>query len=136
MSLFLDDQELTLAYATLATGTAVNGVVGGPLAAALLSMDGFLGLRGWQWLFLLEGVPAMVLGWVLWKRLARSPESARFLTPRERAWLQRRWGHAGSCCGSPPPSPKNHWPAFCNAEGGLHNYPIAHVAHFFGLILF
>lgn len=93
MSLFLNDQELGVAYATVSTATAVNGVVGGPIAAALLSMDGFLRLHGWQWLFLLEGVPAVVLGYVLWKRLARSPSNARCLTPQERHWLESRHAH-------------------------------------------
>ncbi|KAK9803354.1 hypothetical protein WJX73_008105 [Symbiochloris irregularis] len=90
MHLFLDDQELGAGYATLATGTAVNGVIGGPLAAALLKLDGFLGLTGWQWLFLTEGIPAVVLGVVLWKKLARTPASAGFLSQRERMWLQKR----------------------------------------------
>ncbi|KAK9804035.1 hypothetical protein WJX73_006048 [Symbiochloris irregularis] len=94
MHLFFNDQELGVGYATVSTATAVNGVIGGPIAAALLSLDGFAGLRGWQWLFLLEGVPAVVLGGVLWKRLARSPTSAGFLSQQERAWLQRRQAQA------------------------------------------
>lgn len=91
MRLFFDDRELTLGYAIIASAAAINGVIGSALAAGLLSMNGLLGLRGWQWLFLLEGVPAVVLGAVLWWCLAPSPGSAAFLTPDERAWLEARW---------------------------------------------
>lgn len=90
MHLFFDDQEMSLGYAISMTGNVMNGVVGAPIAAALLQLDGLLGLSGWQWLFLLEGIPAVVLGYVLWKRLARSPASAGFLTQQERTWLQQR----------------------------------------------
>lgn len=90
MHLFFNDQELGVGYAMAATGTAINGVIGGPLAAALLQLDGFAGLFGWQWLFLIEGLPTVVLGAVLWKTLARGPGSANFLSQRERAWLQQR----------------------------------------------
>ena len=62
-------------------------IVGAPVSEALLKLDGRLGLHGWQWLFLLEGLPAVVLGvlalWVLTDR----PEQATWLPPADRAWL-------------------------------------------------
>jgi MFS transporter, ACS family, tartrate transporter len=62
-------------------------IVGAPASEALLKLDGRLGLHGWQWLFLIEGVPAVVAGilalWVLTDR----PEHATWLSDRERAWL-------------------------------------------------
>ena len=64
-------------------------IVGAPVSEGLLALDGRLGLRGWQWLFLVEGFPAVVLGvaalWVFTDR----PEQATWLKPDERDWLTR-----------------------------------------------
>lgn len=62
-------------------------VIGGPLAGLLLGMDGLLGLHGWQWLFLLEGLPAVVLGFVVLFWLTDRPEEAQWLSPGERRLL-------------------------------------------------
>ncbi len=91
MALFYNDRELGVAYTTVATATAVAGVLGGPIAAALLSLDGLFRLHGWQWLFLLEGVPAIALGIAIMACLARDPSSAAFLPPPERLWLVARY---------------------------------------------
>jgi len=56
----------------------------------LLALDGFLGLAGWQWLFLAEGLPAAVFGVWLGCTLAEAPATAAFLAPQERAWLTDR----------------------------------------------
>ena len=65
----------------------LSTVVGGPLAGVILGLNGWHGLTGWQWLFLLEGIPAVVLGVVVLFYLTESPEEARWLEPRERDWL-------------------------------------------------
>ena len=52
LALFFDDHELGLAYTCVATATSLAGLLGAPLAAGLLLLDGVCGLRGWQWLFL------------------------------------------------------------------------------------
>jgi ACS family tartrate transporter-like MFS transporter len=65
-------------------------IVGAPLSTAILRFDGIGGLRDWQWLFMLEGIPAVVLGFVVWRRLSDRPEQASWLDPHERAWLARR----------------------------------------------
>jgi MFS family permease len=62
----------------------ISSVIGGPLSGLLLAMDGFLGLAGWQWLFILEGSPAVVVGLMLLTRLTDRPEDATWLTPAER----------------------------------------------------
>ena len=90
MARFYNDHELGVAYATVTTATSVAMVLGGPLAAGLLMLDGLGGLHGWQWLFLLEGVPAVALGIVIWFVLADSPECAAFLDPEQRQWLVDR----------------------------------------------
>jgi ACS family tartrate transporter-like MFS transporter len=73
--------------AAFMTATLIAGVVGGPISGALLSLHGWGGLAGWQWLFLLEGVPAVVLGVVVLVALTERPENARWLTGAERGAL-------------------------------------------------
>jgi MFS transporter, ACS family, tartrate transporter len=68
----------------------LSTVVGGPLAGGLLELNGWHGLAGWQWLFLVEGVPAVVLGFVVLFYLTDSPERAEWLKPEERSWLAER----------------------------------------------
>lgn len=65
----------------------LSSFIGGPLGIALLSLDGLLGLRGWQWLFILEGLPACLLGILTFRLLADRPEDAKWLTAEERAAL-------------------------------------------------
>lgn len=63
-------------------------VIGAPLSGAVLSsMEGLGGYRGWQWLFILEAVPALALGVVTWFYLTDRPASAHWLSPVERCWL-------------------------------------------------
>ena len=57
------------------------GLLGGPISAALLSLQGVGGLAGWRWLFLIEALPAIVLGIVVWQRLPNRPREARWLEP-------------------------------------------------------
>src|SRR5688572_1243313 len=82
--------------ALFATGAIVAGVVGSPISGALLDMDGVGGLAGWQWLFLLEGMPAVLLGFVVLWMLPNGPQDARWLSSRERTWLTNRLARAAS----------------------------------------
>jgi len=90
LSKFYTPRELGPAYSSVATSTAIAQVIGAPLAAAILSLDGQLGLRGWQWLFLIEGGTTLIFGILLRLFLVPSPAKAKFLTPEERNWLQHR----------------------------------------------
>lgn len=65
-------------------------VVGGPLSSALLRMDGVAGLHGWQWIFLVEGIPAVLLALVVLKFLADSPARATWLTDQEKMVIAAR----------------------------------------------
>jgi len=65
----------------------ISVVLGSPLSSALLEMDGLLGFKGWQWMFLLEAIPAFLLGFVVLKFLTDKPEKATWLKDDERAWL-------------------------------------------------
>ena len=62
-------------------------VLGSPLSTLLLEMHGLAGLNGWQWLFILEALPAVVLGVVVLFYMTDKPEQARWLADEERAWL-------------------------------------------------
>jgi ACS family tartrate transporter-like MFS transporter len=66
----------------------LSSVVMGGLAGWLLGLNGKLGLAGWQWLFLLEGLPALAFSLVIFKLLPDGPEGVAWLTPDEKAWLQ------------------------------------------------
>lgn len=65
-------------------------VVGGPLGGYLLGLSGKAGLAGWQWLFLIEGVPSILLGFLVLAYMSERPEDAAWLTPAEREWLSGR----------------------------------------------
>jgi MFS family permease len=80
-------RERARTIATFMTAVVTAGIVGGPVSGALLSLDGAAGLAGWQWMFLLEGVPAAVMGFVVLVVLKESPEEAAWLHPSERAAL-------------------------------------------------
>jgi ACS family tartrate transporter-like MFS transporter len=70
------------------TAAPLSGVIGGPLSGALLGMEGQSGLAGWQWMFLIEGIPAILLGIVASMCLVDSPQGASWLRPDQKAWLQ------------------------------------------------
>lgn len=70
-------------------------VLGSPLSGSLLDHPQF-GLKGWQWLFLMEAVPSLVLGLVVLTRLPDGPKDARWLTLEERAWLVERLAREGA----------------------------------------
>ncbi|WP_186259663.1 MFS transporter [Burkholderia gladioli] len=70
-------------------GVCVANIVGGPLAGALLELDGAFGLHGWQWLFAIEGVPAVLLAFVVWHKLPDRPSSAPWLDAETGRALER-----------------------------------------------
>jgi MFS family permease len=76
-----------LTWFTLAV--PLSSLVGGPVSTALLQIDGWMGLKGWQWMFIIEGLPACVLGFVTLKMLADKPSDAKWLTKDERLALQQ-----------------------------------------------
>lgn len=68
----------------------LSGLLGGPLGGWLLGFDGHFGLQGWQWLFLVEGLPSVMLGFVTLGYLTERPEEATWLTSEQRNWLTGR----------------------------------------------
>lgn len=82
------ERAKTIALFTL--GGVAAGVIGSPISGAILGMDGISGLAGWQWLFLLEALPAVIMGFVVLWILPNGPQSARWLSDREKAWMRQR----------------------------------------------
>ena len=77
------------AFALFLTSTSLAGVFGGPISGAIFRMEGLYGLKGWQWLFLLEGIPAVLLGCVTLFYLVDRPAQAKWLSAKDREWLSR-----------------------------------------------
>jgi len=87
LSLWYPTAQRARAIAAFMTAVPVTGLIGGPLSGALLGLDGIYGLKGWQWLFFLEGLPAVILGSSVIFYLNDRPETTHWLAPAERAWL-------------------------------------------------
>lgn len=82
--------ERARTVALFATGGVLAGVIGSPISGALLDLHGLGGLEGWQWLFLVEAIPAVVLGIVVLCVLPSRPQDAKWLTLSQKAWIQGR----------------------------------------------
>lgn len=65
----------------------LSTAIGAPIGGLLLKMDGVAGLAGWQWLFIVEGLPTVLLGFVVLKFLTDSPDKASWLAPDQQQWL-------------------------------------------------
>jgi ACS family tartrate transporter-like MFS transporter len=83
-------REQARAVALFMTATALAGVIAGPVSGALLELHGLAGLSGWQWLFILEGLPAVILGVLVLLYLPNGPHEAVWLEVDERAALSMR----------------------------------------------
>lgn len=90
---------LTLWYPSAYRGTmvglfmifsAIANAVGAPLGGMLLDLDGLYGIAGWQWVFVVTGVPAVLAGIVTLFYLSDRPDTAHFLTNEEKGWLKKR----------------------------------------------
>jgi ACS family tartrate transporter-like MFS transporter len=68
----------------------LSGAIGGPLGGLLLGLNGALGISGWQWLFLIEGLPSIILGFVVLGYLTERPSEAGWLRGDQREWLVAR----------------------------------------------
>jgi len=65
-------------------------ILGAPIGGALLGMDGLLGWHGWQWMFVIEGIPAVILAVVVFKFLPDGPQDAKWLDPQQARDLTAR----------------------------------------------
>ncbi|MEW6643906.1 MAG: MFS transporter [Pseudomonadota bacterium] len=76
--------------AGFAIAVPVSTVIGAPISGFLLGLDGVGGLKGWQWLFILEGIPSILLGVVSWFYLTDRPSAATWLSAEQKQWLAGR----------------------------------------------
>ncbi len=66
------------------------GLIGSPISGAILGLDGLMGLGGWQWIFILEAIPTVLLGIAAFFYLSDRPDDATWLAPEQRAWLNAK----------------------------------------------
>jgi ACS family tartrate transporter-like MFS transporter len=71
------------------TAIPLSTVIGGPISGGLLYLEGY-GLHGWQWMYLIEAIPALILSFCVLLYLTDRPDQARWLADDERAWLIER----------------------------------------------
>src|ERR1700744_3023936 len=74
--------------AALVLAIPASGALGAPVATSLLELNGVFGLAGWQWLFVAEGIPTVLLGFAVLRLLTDRPANATWLAPENRAWLE------------------------------------------------
>src|SRR5262249_57203983 len=67
-----------------------SNAVAAVISGAILDMDGILGLAGWQWMFIVEAIPAILLAFVVLAMMTDRPSLATWLAPEEREWLEHR----------------------------------------------
>ena len=87
ISQWFPQSERGRAIGTLYTATAAAVMIGGPLSGALLELPGWLGLKPWQWMFIIEAAPTIILGLFIGRLLSDDPNRAAWLDERERAEL-------------------------------------------------
>ena len=90
LTYWFPDKERAHTVALFATGTVIAGIVGSPISGAILGLHNKAGLEGWQWLFLLEGIPAVLMGIVIFVVLPNRPQNVKWLSPAEKVWIQSR----------------------------------------------
>lgn len=87
LSLWFPSRHRAKALAQFYVGSALATVIGAPLSGLIVKLDGVGGLAGWKWLFLVEAIPAVILGFVVLRVLTDAPQDARWLPPASQDWL-------------------------------------------------
>jgi len=90
LSEWFPERQRARALSRFMMSIPLAGAIGGPLGGVLLTLDGRLGLGGWQWLFLVEGIPSIILGVIVLFVLVDRPSEATWLSGEERTWLAGR----------------------------------------------
>jgi ACS family tartrate transporter-like MFS transporter len=87
MTLWFPQSERARIVASFIAAAPIAVIIGSPISGALLNLDGVLGIGGWRWLFLIEGLPAIALAFVTYRMLTDRPEQATWLSSEEREQL-------------------------------------------------
>jgi MFS transporter, ACS family, tartrate transporter len=89
LTFWFPEQYRARIIAAFIVAVPVSLALGGPTSTAILHMDGIAGLKGWQWLFILQGLPTALFGFVFLTVMPDRPRDAKWLSVEERASLQR-----------------------------------------------
>lgn len=108
LGLWFPERYRASAVAVFYLGGPLSNIIGGPISGALLGMDEVGGLGGWQWLFLVEGLPAFFLSFAALKLLPNGPNDASWLNSSERNIIARRMA------AEPPADHRDLWSALCD----------------------
>ncbi|TDV16490.1 MFS transporter [Paraburkholderia caballeronis] len=90
VTLWFAPKDRPVAVGWIYTAPALALVIGSPVGGALMQMNGLGGLHGWQWMFMLEGLPSVIVGVLLYFMLPDRPRDARWLSPAQAAVLEER----------------------------------------------
>lgn len=105
--------EVQRRMAVFYAAASLSGAFSGLLAFAIEKMDGIAGLAGWKWIFILEGLAPVIVSFTLYFLLPDKPETAKFLTIREREFVVNRIAlHTGSGSGRVTNADKINWTSF------------------------
>ncbi|MGH9598319.1 MAG: MFS transporter, partial [Terracidiphilus sp.] len=102
LSLWFPARHKAHAVAVFMAAAPLSTGIGSPISGAIMELPRIAGLSNWQWLYVLEGLPAVILGFLVFKLLTDRPEDAHWLAPDERQWLteklleERAPGHSGA----------------------------------------
>ncbi|MCG7507830.1 MFS transporter [Mesorhizobium retamae] len=111
LTLWYPDNRRGRIFSTFAIGATVGGLIVGPLSGWIMqNFHEVAGLRGWQWLFVLQGLPAILLGGLLFVFLSDSPTTAKWMAPEDRALLNEKLAGARARKHDNP----NFWTVFGN----------------------
>ncbi|HTI16461.1 MAG TPA: MFS transporter [Trinickia sp.] len=108
LSLWFPARQRAVAAAWFMAAAPISTAIGSPLSGAIMKLPPILGLANWQWLYIIEAVPAIVLGFAVLKYLTDTPSKAKWLQQNEREWLiatlkaeaDARHAHAGHTAGA------------------------------------
>ncbi len=93
LTYWIPQREQARVLGLFLTGYAVNGIVGAPISGLILEHVHWAGLASWRWLFILEGIPAIALGFLTYLVLPNRPSEAKFLSSEEKEWLKGELEH-------------------------------------------
>lgn len=129
LTFWLPPKVRSSVMAFFVTAIPLSNLIGAPVSAQILQLDSLLGLKGWQWLFLLEGSPAILLGALVYFLLPDRPDQVDWLSTEEKQMLQRDLDAA-----TPPHSsqPGSHLQAFA-AQPAVFGWSFAYFCFAFGL---
>ncbi len=92
LTLWFPAKHLGRTISLFMCGMAISNIVTGPLSTWIMDNVTWYGMAGWRWMFIIEGIPAVLLGITTFFVLTDRPEQAKFLTPAEKDWLTAELG--------------------------------------------